>query len=290
MGVVRETTRGERAGYGRRPCGIVAGASLLLLLAAAWSSSALAQTDPCTEPTDAEYLERMAGANQAVLAGDYALTLTELEWARAHYSFAVLDYGRARAFHRLQRYDEAVTAYDAFLAAFERCADPNGLRELARQYQQEAASAAARLEPPDEDEVEEDIPDDPAAVQETEPQPAETDEGGFHPGLILASAGGALVLGGLVFDLAYVSGLSGDKEQALDDGDEAAFNEADAALSDAQLVDGLLYGVGLAVALGGVLWWVLDEDVTGVEPARQQARWGVVPAAGGGRLVWTLTF
>jgi hypothetical protein len=107
-------------------------AALLVLVAGRPASAQGA--DPCVEPDDPVFIDRMTGASQAIDDGDFEAALVHLEWARQHFDYVVLDFSTARAYHRLGRLEEARTAYREFLDAARECPDPSGLIDRAVAY------------------------------------------------------------------------------------------------------------------------------------------------------------
>ena len=229
----------------------------VLVLSAA--TTAYAQ-DPCEEPRDDRYVERMMLVLDGIEAADFDAVLEHLNWTIEQFDYAVLDYSRARALHNLDRFEEAAAAYNRFLRHFEDCPDPDGLADAARNYrtlaiQQQSSLVAIEPEPLDTEPTDTDPADtdsgstdtaladtDLAVTDEVTLQPDES----LNPGWYVIGGGGALLLAGVVYDLINLD--------LLDEGTEEDF-------STARLFDGLLYGSGILVAgVGVALLFLLDDD------------------------------
>lgn len=220
---------------------------ILCLLITAYSLAAppTSAQSVCDEPTASDYVEQMAAMRAQVDAGNFLEVLLISDWALQHYDYAPLHYSRARALHRLERWNEASQAYDQFITSHTGCPDPGGLRERAASYRLEAAG---RVEPV------------------TTPTP---DQAGFDWAWAPVIAGSTLIVAGGVYDLAN-QGLLDDQEAAARLGDPASYRQATDALDRAEVVDWVLYGVGgAALAVGVVLL------VTGDEPANDSGEAGI---------------
>jgi len=219
------------------------------------TSTALAD-DFCQEPDDDAYYQLMDAARQAIEAEDYEAALANLSLARRSHQPAVLDFSIARAHHNLERWDEAVDSYNTFLRHFEGCADPNGLVELAHSYRTLALQNEAMRGP----EV--------------------VGDGSINPGVWVLAGGGALILAGVIFDVAN-SGLDDDLQAAYDDNDERGLAlESDR--STAEVVDAVLYGTGTAAVITGlVLLLVLDTGPEIEADVGRTAHGGMVWSLGG---------
>jgi tetratricopeptide (TPR) repeat protein len=221
------------------PRSLLATIVLTALLAGPLAARSAEAQPRCTEPDDAVYLEHMQGFTQAVNDGEFETVLALTEWAIEHYRYATHRYARARALHRLGRYDESAREYTAFLEVFAGCADPEGLADRARAFRaevSEAAEAERRAALP---------PDDP-----TEPQ-------GLPPGTWVAIAGGAVLASGVIFDLANLD-LIEERDAARASGEAARISAANSSLGTARTIDWVLYGVGGATLAVGLVWLALD--------------------------------
>jgi len=219
-------------------------------------TSAYAQ-DPCEEPRDDRYVERMMLVLDGIEAADFEAVLEHLEWTIEQFDYAVLDYSRARALHNLDRFAEAAAAYNRFLRHFESCPDPDGLADAARNYrtlaiQQQASLVVIEPEPIDPEPT--DPHPQPTDIAQADTDPAVTEEvtldpdQSLNPGWYVIGGGGAFLLGGVIYDLVNLDLLEGGTEEDF---------------QTARLFDGLLYGGGiLAVGVGVALLFLLDDDPT----------------------------
>ena len=212
-----------------------------------------AQDDYCGDPGDEMYVELMEAARVAIEAEDYDAALANFMLAYRTFQPGVLEFALARTYHHLERYDEAVDLYNRFLRHYADCPDPEGLRETAANYRNVALrEQEATIEPP--------------------PRTVET-KAAIHPAIWIISAGGALILGGAVFDLVK-SGLDDDIAAAYDDNDMELAQDLLDERDTAETVDWVLYGTGTATLLAGVvLLFVLDVDesedlAAGARPVR----------------------
>ena len=236
---------------------------------------------PCDEPTDAAYFEAMQGAHEAIASEDYETALERIEWARVRYDYAILDFSAARALHHLGRYDEAGDAYARFLSRFVTCADPNDLAHSARSYRARtirellgrratedqtttpeepttSEEPLAAMEPVEAEALE--APEEPPETDQPHgPDPGGSDDGTIDPGWWVIAAGGALVVSGIGYDLANMS-LNDTLETARENRDEDTFNETVDAIQNARVIDGLLYGAGVAAIITGVVLIVTNDD------------------------------
>ena len=73
------------------------------------------------------------------------------------------------------------------------------------------------------------------------------------------SRGGALVVSGVAYDLANMS-LGDDLESARENHDGDAFNETKDDILSGRIVEGLLYGAGVAAIVTGVVLLVTQSD------------------------------
>ncbi len=269
-----------------------------IVLVVLLTPSLVSAQEYCVEPADAAYGERMAATRAAIEAGDFELALEHLSWAREHFDFAVIEFATARAYHRLERFEEAEQMYTQFMRHFEGCSNESGLRETAQQYHalalQQYLTALAEASPPSQG-------PDPATVAQAEDfggatalqvttqasrtastltDSVEPVDEGIHPAWWIVSAGGALVLGGLVYDLANASVLD-ERDAAAAAGDHTRVAELNDEVKTIRLVDGLVIGTGLVVAIGGVVYYFLD---TGDEAPTESI--GITPEVGGAQVWW----
>lgn len=222
---------------------------ILTVLFLCAASSAYAQ-DPCEEPRDDRYVERMMSVLDGIEASDFNAVLEHLDWTLEQFDYAVLEYSRARALHNLERFEEAAAAYNTFLRHFEGCRDPDGLADAARNYrtlaiQQQASLVVVEPEPVETEPTDTALADTDLAV--TDDVTLEPDES-VNPGWYVIGLGGAFLLSGVTYDLVNLD--------LLDEGTDEDF-------SNARLVDGLLYGgCILSVGVGVALLFLLDNDPT----------------------------
>ena len=229
---------------------------LLLVACVLLVSPQTSADDFCQEPDDDAFYQLMDAARQAIEAEDFDAALANLELARRSHQPAVLDFSIARAYHNLERWDEAVDSYNTFLRHFEGCDDPNGLVNLAQNYR----TLALQSEAMNQAEI---VPD-----------------GRINPGVWVLASGGALLLGGVVFDLAN-SGLDEDLERAYREDDEIGL-ELESDRDTAEIVDIVLYGTGTAAVITGVVLLLVLDDEPVITPAVEQSRsGGVVWSLGG---------
>jgi hypothetical protein len=111
---------------------------------------------------------------------------------------------------------------------------------------------------------------------ETDVEDSSTPSAGLHPAWWVVGAGGAILLGGLVFDLVEARDLRDETYAAAEARDQAWLNEATSNVDDGQVIEALAYGTGLAAVAGGIIWLALDEPaqaMVGYLP--NGARWSV---------------
>jgi tetratricopeptide (TPR) repeat protein len=255
----------------RRGCALRAVLALALALAVATAPGRA--SGQCVEPDDEGYRAEMAAARAAIDAEDFAQALALLRDARSRHDVALLDYSIARALHRLDRYEEAERAYNAFLNRFEGCPDPQRLAETAREYR--ALAVQQRRQELTDDELAR-----PPRRQ------------GLHPGWFLVAGAGALCVTGVVVDLVNAP-LRDDLQAAYDAQDWARARDLEDDRDVAVVLDYVLYGSALAVGVAGALWVLLDREAPGAERGSSSARAGgpgVAPRRGGLVLGWNGRF
>ena len=208
---------------------------ILLVSAALYVSAPSSVAAQCDEPDDDRYVELMEEANTAIEADDFEAALAPLIYAAERYDTAIVHYSLARAYHRLDRFAEAAEEYREFREEFQLCPDPHDLSELADQYLRLA--------------LEQDL-----GRQET----AHAQTGISIPGLVLGSTGGALILGGLIFDLANM-GMQADLDEANEEGRVEDAQQLRDDIDNAQVVDWVLYGGGIALAITGTVLLLLHQ-------------------------------
>lgn len=87
-------------------------------------------------------------------------------------------------------------------------------------------------------------------------------------GLGIASAGGAIVLGTLIYHVALATGTSAKFRDAAQAGDRAEYDRLGQKLETANWLVPALYGVGLATAgVGGYIWWSASPADQNTTPA-----------------------
>lgn len=258
--------------------------------------------DYCVEPADSAYHERMAATRAAIETEDFELALEHLSWAHEHFDFAIVEFATARAYHRLERFEDAERMYTQFLRHFEACSNESGLRETAQQYhslalqQHLAALEAAQPPAPEEPDpvwvadaqdfagvVAAQVVSDASYAATLIPahsEPSEGPDGGVHPAWWVMGAGGALIVGGLVYDLTQM-GILDERDAAAAAGDSNRVNQLNDEIGTIKLVDGILIGVGLAATIGGAVYYFLDSG----EEAPTES-FGVEPEEGGARIWW----
>lgn len=241
-GDVTHSEKGEKQMYTARTAYSQIGFGLALVVAGLWinQSTAWAQST-CEEPQDAEYLDRMAQAREALDIEDYETALEHFIWASERYDYAIMDYGIARGLHRLGRYSEAEAAYSRFLRRYEGCPDPDDLTATAQEYR----SLAIREQSGSID----------VAVEETPP----VDEGGINPGWFVLGGGVALMGTGVIYDFANLH-LRDDKQAADDADNDAEFNRIQEEIDDVRTVEWVLFGTGLAAITTGVVLLLIDDE------------------------------
>ena len=245
--------------------------SIIFGIMTAFHYGTVAADDSCHESTDELYTASMMHVRDAVAAQDFEAALSILTVAVERYEFAPLRYSRARAFHRVGRFEEAEAEYTTFLAAFEDCDDPSGLMDSARDYRSLAMAEYARQVADEASrQLEENQSDSEQARIDVEV--AENDPGVPEPVLgvierapesesrlvpwIITGAGGALLVTGLIYDVAR-SDLLDDRQAAADAGDQARFNELNESVRRGKVVEGVLFGVGAAAVIGGVVYYFI---------------------------------
>jgi len=211
----------------------------------------------CEEPSDDEYVERMAEMREAVEAGDFAQVRDIADWALVDREYAPLHYSRARALHRLEDWAEAEVAYNDFLRAFEACDDPTDLRAAAREYR----------------------------LQTIRYRQAEAES--FNLAWIPIIVGSGLIVSGVVFDITSMD-LLDKKEAAAEQGGRAGledYNRYSEDIDQARIVDYILYGTGAAALAVGIALFLVDgdEDV-------ESTQVGWVPLSGGGAVTLSGAF
>jgi len=165
----------------------------------------------------------------------------------------------------LSRYEEAESAYNGFLNAFDGCPDPESLMDAARNYRNLAVQ-------------------EHAAQLRDSPAPSQND-GGLNAGWIVVGAGGALILSGVVFDLA-VSGLDDDLEAAYARGDSIEADDLEDDRDRGVVIEAVLYGGGAAAILIGSLMVILSDNSP--EPPPVAVSWQ--PTRGGSLYSVEVTF
>lgn len=208
-------------------------------------SRAIAQ---CEEPSDETYASLMQQATEAWDTEDYEVALEALTTADAQFDVAILSYSIARTLHFVERWSEADEAYGRFLRRFDGCPDPHGLVPLAQEYQVTAIRLAN---------------EEAARLAELEEQ-TESEGGISIPGITLLGTGGALLVSGLIFDLAKM-GLQDELQEAIDNNSpnvDALGDERDTAI----VVDWVLYSGGLVLATTGAILLLIHEDVPDEAP------------------------
>ena len=232
--------------------------------------------DYCEDPVDDRYEELMDAARQAIEAEDFEVALANFELAYRSHQPGVLEYSIGRAHHHLGQHEQAIDFYNRFLRQFPECPDPHGLMEAATGYRNLAVRERA------------------TSIQA--PLPVSPADSGIHPAIWVLSAGGALILGGVIYDLANmgidddIQAAYNDIQQAEADGDDSARTAAEGRLSSLQddrdgaaTVDWILYGSGAAAVVAGVVMLIVIDDESGSERAVQT---GARPVDGG----WMYTF
>lgn len=233
------------------------------------ATSPASADDPCAEPSDPAYAEAMMAARDAIVGEDFEATLEHLDWAMARYDFAPLRFSRARALHRLERFNDAEAAYTDFLGAYEGCEDPQGLMQSARDYRSSATSEYARqvadaanrqLEEAQAAALEVEQANAESAVQapaneaEEPVEPAPVATSNPVPWIIMGG-GAALVATGLVYDVANQD-LLDDRDAAASAGDQVRFDQLNEDVRSVKVVEGVLFGVGAAAIIGGLVYYL----------------------------------
>ena len=222
----------------------------------------------CDEPQDAEYLDSMAAARVALDQGDVETALDHFTWASEQYDYAILDYGVARGLHRLGRYAEAEAAYSRFLRRYEGCPDPDDLRTTAQEYRSLTLHEQASTLETSTEEIDE--PDDGE---------------GLNAGWIVISGGVALVSTGLIIDLANLH-LKDDAQAADEADNDAEFNRIQDEIDDVRMVEGILFGTGVAAIVVGVVLLLIDGD----DEADLEPDVGWVPLRDGAFVTFSMDF
>lgn len=228
--------------------------TLCLLLAISLAPTVASAQSQCEEPTDDEYVGRMAEMREAIESNDFVRVRNIANWALTEHDYAPLHYSRARALHRLEDWAEAEAAYNDFLRAFEVCADPTGLREAAREYR----------------------------LQTIRYRQAEAES--FNLAWIPIILGSGLVVSGVVFDITSMD-LLDEKEEAAARGDRDAYDDYSEDIDQARIVDYLLYGAGAAALIVGTTLFLIGGD-DDMEPT--QIGW--TPLTGGGAVTFSGMF
>ena len=201
---------------------------------------AIAQDEYCGDPSDETYVGLMNAAGVAIEAEDYDTALANFMLAYRSFQPGILEFALARTYHHLARYDEAIDHYNRFLRHYDQCPDSEALIETAEEYRNLAVREQTAAT---------DIPRQPV-----EPTSA------IHPGVWVTCAGGALILSGVIWDLAKM-GIDDDIAAAYEANDTAAAENLLEDRDTAAIVDWVLYGGGTAIVLTGViLMLVLDTD------------------------------
>lgn len=212
----------------------------------------------------------MMQAAEALNGEDYETALEHFLWAREHFDYAILDFGIARGFHRLERFAEAEEMYTRFLRHFAGCPDTDNLVETAEDYRTLAIREhASRLE---------------ASTSEPETTLIE-EESTFNPGWVVLGGGAGLLIVGLIYDAAN-NHLLDDRQAADDSGDDNEFYRIQEDIEYVQVVEALLFGTGVAAALtGSVLLFVLGDDASELQP---EVGWA--PTRNGGSVTFSARF
>lgn len=222
-----ETSRPSRC---HRLMFVVVGAALYV----STPSHAAAQ---CDEPDNDRYVDLMERASTAIERDDFEAAIEPLREAAQTYNAAIIHYSLARTYHRLDRFYEAAEEYREFREEFDGCPDPHQLDPLSEEYLLQALE------------------------QDRENQePAHAQTGVSIPSIIVLSAGGSLILGGIVFDLVNM-GMQGDLDEANEEGRVEDAQQLRDDIDDAIVIDWIFYGGGIALAITGtVLLFVLETD------------------------------
>ena len=219
-------------------CGVCAGEHL-----------ATAQST-CEEPTAQDYLDTMDAMRNAIALEDYSNALELIESAMEQYDFVMLDYSRARALHRLERYEDAQEAYTAFLGSSEECDNVDDYRRSARDYRSLAIH----------DQLETSVEPE----QDFEPIIGEESDDGIDPGWWVL--GGGSVLLGVVFVLDFTNH---DLIDNLDDARAAqnmtAFNQAAGDLEDVRTIEWIVLGSSIAAITTGLVLILTGSDAQDVD-------------------------
>lgn len=233
----------------------------VLFIATAWSSGIVAQ-ERCEEPLEPAFQEHMSALPEAVAQEDFARVLELLEWPLETYEYAVLHYARARALHRLERWQDAEHAYSQFLRHYDGCPDPDGLDATARHYRNLVT----------------------AQIQASESPPAEpvTAGGGISPAWIPTGLGLAVLTFALVHEGTSLH-LESDLEDARRNRDQGLYDQVLSEWQDQHNVAVVAWSAGGALLLAGSIWLVVDALDSDVET---QAEVGWSPRPSGGVMVF----
>jgi hypothetical protein len=200
---------------------------------------AMGQT-PCSEPDDQVFRVRMATVEDALTEAEFETALTGAQWLEEHFVYPPVSYYLARALHGLERYAEAGQGYQVFLWESEDCPEHSRLRERAVRYRREVSALVGA-----------------ETTTNGGGAPADPEGEDDATAWILIGSGAALLVSGIVFDVA-TSSTRDDLDAALqaDDGPEIErlLDETDTY----QLIDVILYGGGLALGAVGLALLLSD--------------------------------
>ncbi len=254
--------------------------AVLFAVLFAGAAPAAAQSS-CDEPSDAEYTDRVLQARAAVESEDFESARELFQWTVENYDYAVAHFSLARSHHRLGDLDAAQSEYTRFLSAFEGCNDPLDLRTSARDYrslairQQAVQLAEANGLPIGDDSV---ASDDRTLEQASLSASAEpTDGDSLQPAWFVMAGGGALIVSAIAYDVANAH-LIDDRDAASAANDLPRYNAIDEQIERGAVIDAVLYGVGAATVVGGLVWYLLDDDAP-------DAQLSAAPTRDGGAIV-----
>lgn len=255
---------------------------LALLLIGSLAHAQQADPDPDVELA-ARYFKSGAESYQQ---GDYGRALASFEMARRLKPIAALDYNIARCNDRLERYAEAIEAYERFLVASPGSSDADDVRtRIATLRERLPVGLLERPATPSTSPTPLPSPEEP--VVETNPPPTPS-----APGIVTPPAPpperrpsrtGPVVVGALAGTAAIVgAGLLGSISPAYDQLERRwQTQQTNALQSDAKQLETraaigyATIGVAGALVIVDVTWWILRAR------AREPRRVSAVPRLGG---------
>lgn len=183
--------------------------------------------------------------------GRHAEAAAAFEEAQALGAPAPNLYNLARCYQALERYQDAVDAFDRYLAVPDV---PEDRRARAQQFRDEAASHLAPVEPdaPPEPDTVDATPAPEAPAPPPPPPPTPAPRPSRWPPAVFAAGLSVGVAGVVLYVVAHVAT---QRTQPFDTWDE--FDRWQYQTYDTALAGDVLVGVGAGIAVAGAIWWAV---------------------------------